>query len=78
MGFVGNLSGLQECKSKEFFRNRAGGQRFSGGSKKPFFSDRRLPPPDSDNPKSSWGVFSVPLSYFQVDSNAFIDNFTLD
>ena len=56
------VSGFQECKSNEFFQNRAGGQQFSGGSKKTFFSDRRLPPPDSDSPKSSWGggVFKRP------------------
>ena len=28
------VSGLQECKSNDFFQNRAGGQQFSGGSQK--------------------------------------------
>ena len=49
------VSDLQECKSNEVFQNRTGGQ-FSGGSKKLIFFERRLPPPDSDSPESSWGA----------------------
>ena len=55
------VSGLQECKSYGFFQNRAGGQQFSGGSKKLFFSSNGLLPPlDSDSAKSSLGVVNVP------------------
>ena len=38
------VSGLQKCKSNEFFRNRAGGQQFSVGSKKSLFSERAAAP----------------------------------
>ena len=54
-------SGLQECKSNEFFQNRACGQQFSCGSRKRFFfyqtgGYRR---PDLKPPKVRRGVLNV-------------------
>ena len=43
------VSGLQECKSNDFFRNRAGGQQFSVGSK---ISREGCPRPDLTPPGS--------------------------
>ena len=53
------VSGLQECKSNEFFRTaggsggRAGGSFRAGPKNYNFFSDGRLALPDSDTPQSS-------------------------
>ena len=54
------VSGLQECKSNEFFKIRRAGNIFRAGPILFYFFVGRLPPPNSDNPKSSWGgVFNV-------------------
>ena len=58
MGFVGKW--LQECKSNEFFQNRAGGQQFSGGSKKLLLiRTGGCPRPILTVRKFRWGVLSV-------------------
>ena len=49
------ISGLQECKGNGFFEVGRAGSSFRSGPENLDFLDGRLPLPDSDSPKSSWG-----------------------